>query len=648
MLSRYIILIFAVVLLSGAQAKASERTVDIIIHPPHMTLKEVSFSFRVTAVDEQGEIDKSAVGKVEIHGVRITEKYGTAKPTGSFELTEGELTVEGAVFDDYGENEIKVVYGSLTKTEILTTLPGILSLAPPLIAIGLAILFKEVLLSLFAGVWIGAMILSGFNPVSGFFIAVNGYVVQAISDRDHAAVVLFSMGLGGMVGILARNGGMQGVVDKISRYAKSARSGQMATMSMGLLIFFDDYANTLLVGNTMRPFTDKLRISREKLSFIVDATAAPIASIALVSTWIGFQNGLILEGFKNIGLERDPYVAFIGSIPYSFYAFIVLGLIVITALRSRDFGPMLRAEIRARTTGKVLRDGAIPLIGADLSELALPENIKKRWQNAMIPIGFVIFATIFGLYFHGRAAAGIRAEELAIHEIIGHADSFTVLMWAAFGGALLAGTLTLSQKLLTLQEVVDSYVNGIKSMILAMVILVLAWSLGSITADLSTADYVLHLTRGLFSPHLIPAMTFIVAALIGFSTGTSWGTMAILTPIVIPMAHFLPLEAGLEGGVLSSILLGTIAAVLSGACFGDHCSPISDTTIMSSMASGSDHIDHVKTQMPYALLAAGVAIVVGYIPAGFNFNPVISIVMGIGLIYLIHRFIAKPVPESGS
>ena len=648
MRSRYIILIFAVVLLSGAQTKASERTVDIIIHPPHITLKEVSFSFRVTAIDEHGEIDKFAVGKVEIHGVRITEKYGTAKTAGPFELTEGELTVEGAVFDDYGENEIKVVYGSLTKTEYLTTLPGILSLAPPLIAIGLAILFKEVLLSLFAGVWIGAMILSGFNPVSGFFIAVNDYIVQAISDRDHAAVVLFSMGLGGMVGILARNGGMQGVVDKISRYAKSARSGQMATLGMGLLIFFDDYANTLLVGNTMRPFTDKLRISREKLSFIVDATAAPIASIALVSTWIGFQNGLILEGFKNIGLDRDPYVAFIGSIPYSFYAFIVLGLIVITALRARDFGPMLTAEIRARTTGKVLRDGAIPLIGADLSELALPENIKKRWQNAMIPIGFVIFATIFGLYFHGRAAAGIRAEELAIHEIIGYADSFTVLMWAAFGGALLAGTLTLSQKLLTLQEVVDSYLNGIKSMVLAMVILVLAWSLGSITADLSTANYVLHLTRGLFSPHLIPAMTFIVAALIGFSTGTSWGTMAILTPIVIPMAHFLPLEAGLEGGVLSSILLGTIAAVLSGACFGDHCSPISDTTIMSSMASGSDHIDHVKTQMPYALLAAGVAIVVGYIPAGFNFNPVISIVMGIGLIYLIHRFIAKPVPESRS
>ena len=412
---------------------------------------------------------------------------------------------------------------------------------------------------------------------------------------------------------------------------------------MGLLIFFDDYANTLLVGNTMRPFTDKLKISREKLSFLVDATAAPIASIAFVSTWIGFQNGLIQQGFDSINLDMDPYVAFISSIPYSFYAFIMLGLIVITATRARDFGPMLTAERRAQETGKVIRDGAKPLAGADLSELDLPENLEKRWYNAMIPIGFVIVTTIVGLYFNGRAALGASAETMAFHEIIGSANSFTVLMWAAFGGSILAGIMSLSQKLMNLQETVDAYLNGIKSMVYAMVILVLAWSLGSIAADLSTADYVLYITRGLFSPNLLPAMTFIVAALIGFSTGTSWGTMAILTPIVIPMAYHLPIEAGIEASLQSTILLGTIAAVLSGACFGDHCSPISDTTILSSMASGAEHIDHVKTQLPYAFLAAGVAVVFGYIPAGYGMNPFLSIVLGIGALYLIHRKISKPV-----
>ena len=321
----------------------------------------------------------------------------------------------------------------------------------------------------------------------------------------------------------------------------------------------------------------------------------------------------------------------------------MLGLIVITATRARDFGPMLTAERRAQQTGKVIRDGAKPLAGADLSELELPENLDKRWYNAMIPIGFVIVTTIVGLYFNGRAALGASAETMAFHEIIGSANSFTVLMWAAFGGSILAGIMSLSQKLMNLQETVDAYLNGIKSMVYAMVILVLAWSLGAIAADLSTADYVLHITRGLFSPNLLPAMTFIVAALIGFSTGTSWGTMAILTPIVIPMAYHLPIEAGIDASLQSTILLGTIAAVLSGACFGDHCSPISDTTILSSMASGADHIDHVKTQLPYALLAAGVAVVFGYIPAGYGMNPYLSIVLGIGALYLIHRKISKPV-----
>ena len=206
--------------------------------------------------------------------------------------------------------------------------------------------------------------------------------------------------------------------------------------------------------------------------------------------------------------------------------------------------------------------------------------------------------------------------------------------------------MSLGQRILTLQETVDAYLNGLKSMVLAMVILVLAWSLGAIAADLSTADYVLYLTRGLFSPHFLPAMTFIVAALIAFSTGTSWGTMAILIPIVIPMAYHLPIEAGYDAALLESIFLGTIAAVLSGACFGDHCSPISDTTIMSSMASGADHIDHVKTQMPYAVLVAAVAVVAGYIPAGFNVNPLFSIVAGVGAIYAFHRYMAKPVSLS--
>ena len=646
MFLRNITFLYALLLVWNGSAEGTELTGTISIESRKITLNGVPFSVTINILDSNGEIDNSASGEIELYGFKMIGSDGMPKLPDDLEIENGTLTIDKVIFESNGQNEIAVVYGSLRESKNIQTIPGILSLAPPLIAIGLAVLFKEVLLSLFAGIWIGAVFLTGYNPIGGFLVAIDKYVVPSLADKDHAAVILFSMGLGGMVGLIARNGGMHGVVEKISKYAKSARSGQIATLSMGLLIFFDDYANTLLVGNTMRPFTDKLKISREKLAFLVDATAAPIASIAFVSTWIGFQNGLIQKGFESIGLDRDPYVMFIRSIPYSFYAFIMLGLIVITAVRARDFGPMLTAERRAQETGKVIRDGATPLAGADLSELDVPDSIEKRWYNAMIPIGFVIVTTIVGLYFNGKAAIGAAAENLAFHEIIGSANSFTVLMWAAFGGSILAAILSLSQKLTNLQETVDGYLNGVKSMVYAMVILILAWSLGSIAADLSTAEYVLHITRGLFSPNLLPAMTFIVAALMGFSTGTSWGTMAILTPIVIPMAYFLPLEAGIEASLQTSILLGTIAAVLSGACFGDHCSPISDTTILSSMASGSDHIDHVKTQLPYALLAAGVAIVFGYIPAGYGMNPFLSIVLGIGALYLIHRKIGKPVTVS--
>ena len=643
MFLRNITFLCALLIVWNGSVRGSEPTGTISIESRKIALNGVPFSVTITVLDADGGIDDSASGEIQLYGFKMIDSEGMLLSMNRLEIENGTLTIDRVIFESNGQNELSVVFNSLSGSKNVQTLPAILSLAPPLIAIGLAVLFKEVLLSLFAGIWIGAIFLAGYNPISGFLVAIDKYIVPSLANKDHAAVILFSMGLGGMVGLIARNGGMHGVVEKISKYAKSARSGQIATLSMGLLIFFDDYANTLLVGNTMRPFTDKLKISREKLAFLVDATAAPIASIAFVSTWIGFQNGLIQKGFDSIGLDRDPYITFISSIPYSFYAFIMLGLIVITAVRARDFGPMLTAERRAQETGKVLREGANPLAGADLSELDVPDSIEKRWYNAMIPIGFVIVTTIVGLYFNGKAALGATAESMKFHEIIGSANSFTVLMWAAFGGSILAAILSLSQKLTTLQETVDGYLNGIKSMVYAMVILILAWSLGSIAADLSTAEYVLHITRGLFSPNLLPAMTFIVAALIGFSTGTSWGTMAILTPIVIPMAYHLPIEAGIDVSLQSSIFLGTIAAVLSGACFGDHCSPISDTTILSSMASGADHIDHVKTQLPYALLAAGVAIVFGYIPAGYGMNPFLSIVLGIGALYLIHRKISKPV-----
>ena len=402
-----------------------------------------------------------------------------------------------------------------------------------------------------------------------------------------------------------------------------------------MIIFFDDYANTLIVGNTMRPYSDKLRISREKLSYIVDSTSAPIASIAIISTWIGFEMGLISDAFAKLGIERNIYITFLQSIPYRSYCILALVVVPMIAWLKRDFGPMYKAEIRARTTGKLSRDGAKPLV--DDIQTGSEIEMSSHW-NALIPIGFVILVTAFGLYYHGYRTTG----PAPIYKIIAEADSFAVLMWAAFTGAILSVILSTFNSKLSFGKTMDAFVDGVKSMMMAMIILILAWSLGKVCEDLGTAGYVAGITEGILAPWLLPALTFVISAFISFATGTSWGTMAILVPIIIPVA------AGIIGPELDAnwnIMLATIGSVLAGSIFGDHCSPISDTTIMSSMTTGADHIDHVRTQMPYALVIAGVSILFGDILSGLGVNPFISLAIGVGVLYVIFRFAGKKVVD---
>ena len=510
---------------------------------------------------------------------------------------------------------------------------GFYSLLPPLIAIALALIIRQVLPALLVGVFLGSTIYLGWNPLGGAMKMLDGYFVDALADKSHASIIMFSMMLGGMVGVISRCGGSAGIIEKISKYAKTPRSGAIATWFMGIIIFFDDYANTLIVGNTMRPYSDKLRISREKLSYIVDSTSAPIASIAIISTWIGFEMGLIADAFAKLGIDRNIYITFIQSIHYRSYPILALMVVPMIAWMKRDFGPMLKAEIRARTEGKVLRDGAKPLMDDIQTDSEI--ETSSHW-NALIPITAVILVTAFGLYWNGYQKTG----SAPIYKIIAEANSFSVLMWAAFAGALLSVILSTFNSKLTFGKTMDAFLDGVKSMMMAMVILILAWSLGKTCEDLGTASYVAGITEGILAPWLLPALTFILSAFISFATGTSWGTMAILTPIIIPVAYGI---IGPEIDANWNLMLATIGSVLAGSIFGDHCSPISDTTIMSSMTSGADHIDHVRTQMPYALVIAGVSILFGDIPSGLGLNPFISLVVGMGILYLIFRFVGKPV-----
>ncbi|UCE19148.1 MAG: Na+/H+ antiporter NhaC family protein [Gemmatimonadota bacterium] len=610
------------------------------IEIPRCVLSSVPCDISVSALDEKGNVLHSYTGRPQASGI-LTERDGRWIPLDRIgPFRRGQLLLPGVRLSS---STITVIDGKVVEKQRVRIIPGILSLLPPLLAIALALLFRQVLLSLFCGIWLGATFLFGYNPFLGFVRVLDHYLVNALADRSHAAIILFSLTLGGMVGIIARSGGAQGIVTAITRGTGSPRRAQIATWAMGIFIFIDDYANSLLVGNTMRPFTDTLRISREKLAYLVDATAAPVSSIAIISTWIGFELGLVGDAFTTLGLDRNVYMTFLQTIPYRFYSLFTLFFVFLIAITLRDYGTMREAEVRARRTGKVLRDGAEPLTDKELTEAVAPEGTPLRWYNGLIPILTVIVVTLVGLWSSGRSALGSEAANAPLYTIFSSADSFSVLMWASFIGAGVAALLTLSQRILSLKETMEAWVSGAKSMFFAMLILVSAWSIGSICKDLSTADYVVHVSKGVLTPHLIPLAAFLISAFIGFSTGTSWGTMAILMPIVIPLAYKIPLQAGLVEGTAGHILLGAIAGVLAGATFGDHCSPISDTTILSSMASACDHIDHVRTQMPYALTTGAAACLLGYLPAGFGFSPYVCLGMGSILLFFFLRMFGKKV-----
>ncbi len=530
----------------------------------------------------------------------------------------------------------------------IRVLPAWFSILPPLLAILLALITRQVIIALFFGIWLGVTFLYDMNPILGFLHTLDEYIVQAVAKPDRISILIFSLVLGGMVGVITRSGGTRGIVEKLATYANNPRHGQLATWAMGVLIFFDDYANTLIVGNTMRPLTDRLRISREKLSYLVDSTAAPVANIAIISTWIGYEISLINQSFQSLGITDNAYITFIKTIPYNFYPLYALIFGFFVAWLLRDFGSMYRAEVRARTSGAVLREGAFPLADLTSTDVEEEKGIPLRWYNAFIPIGVVILTVAVGLVYTGyqsfptgnlafREAGFIRKISL----IVGNADSFAVLMWASFLGSITAILLAIGQRLLNLHQAMEAWVKGIRSMVMAAIILTSAWAIGQICQDLFTADYVIHLTQHFLTPHWLPLTTFLTAAVISFATGTSWGTMAILMPIAIPLAYKFPAAHGLAQAHITNLILSTTAAVLAGATFGDHCSPISDTTIMSSMASGADHIDHVRTQLPYALTVALVASLFGYIPVGFGLSDWWVLILGTLILFLIVRFLGK-------
>ena len=524
---------------------------------------------------------------------------------------------------------------------------GIWTLIPPLVAISLAFITKNVIVSLVIGIMSGGFILniSGNNPFMALFYSFLDLIqraVNSLADPWNAGIILQVLAIGGVINLVGKMGGAKAIAEALSKRAKSAKSAQIITWVAGLLVFFDDYANSLIIGPMMRPVTDKMKISRERLAFIIDATAAPVAGIAIISTWIGLEVGLIGSAFDSIGVETNAFGVFLNTIPFRFYNILILGFIVITALLLKDFGPMRKAEIECRRGGLNLSSNED--INKELSkhdELEPLPGVKLSVWNAIIPIGALILGALFAFYYSGYTtimggedSAVIQlmqnspASFDAIKEAFSNADASVALFQSAFFAGLVAIIMGVAKKIFTLSEALDIWVDGMKTLIITGVILICAWSLSSVIKELGTAKYLIQLLSGSLPPFILPSLIFVLGAIISFATGTSYGTMGILMPLAIPLAYSINPD-------MSYVIVAT-SAVLTGAIFGDHCSPISDTTILSSMGAGCNHIDHVRTQMPYAIFVAVITILFGYIPAGFGLPvyvvlPIAFVAMFIGI-----------------
>jgi Na+/H+ antiporter NhaC len=610
--------------------------------PPVVVLRNVPFDLTLNGVERGGT------------EVRVTNAEGrTLARTEA--VAAGDITLKGLEVASGDDMPLTIEAGSTRITLDATVTSGWFSILPPALAILVALLLREVVIALFAGVWLGALAVAGFNPLAGTGRVIDTFMVPSIADESHASIMVFSLLLGGMVGIIARNGGTLGIVEAVAPLARSRRRGKLATWLAGMAIFFDDYANTLIVGNTMRPITDRLKISREKLAYLVDSTAAPVAALVPISTWVGYEISLIADGMAVAAGEAgaqgaaltslSPFGVFLQTIPFLFYPLLALVLVFLTSWTDRDFGPMAKAEERAARGGGLFREGASLAADTSSSLMQPKADIPHRWWNGALPVASVVLVVLLGLYRTGRAGVG---PDAGLMEVFGAADPFATLLWGSLAGVIVAVVLSWSQKILTMEESIEATVSGMRSMMLAMIILVLAWSLGDVTTQIGTADFLAQLLSDRVALPVLPLIVFVTSAAMAFATGTSWGTMAIVIPLVIPLTAALGGPAVYPGAPDDGILLSSIASVLAGAIFGDHCSPISDTTVLSSTASACDHVDHVRTQMPYALLVAAVAGAAS-VASGYGLSPWLALLFGVVAVAGLLRWLAPtPLAEDGA
>ncbi len=466
---------------------------------------------------------------------------------------------------------------------------GFLALIPPLVAIVLCFLTKQVLASLFAGLFMGCLIVSGWNPILGLMKTLEEIVFNM---GDNVTLLVFTLFMGVGIAFIWRLGGSLALAASAKRKFKKRRSILLGAWGLGMLTSVNDCLVAAVDGNVFRDICKDYRVSSEKFSYVLDSTAAPAAAIFL-SDWIAYQIGMIGKGFEIAGItDTQPVAAYIRSIPFNMYSILTLIFVGVLMYSGKDYGPMLKAEVRCMETGKFTRDGANPMLDVG-NELGEPKKNNPMIKSFVLPI-LLAFSTIVG----GILWTGREFMSEGIMTVLENSEPQSALLWGAFVMAATGAIIATVTKIMSFEETMKTVVDGFKLMTLTGAILVMAWSLGSITKQMELAQFVVSAVGDNIHAGFLPFIVFLLSIVIAFATGTSWGTMAIMTPLAIPLAY------GITGDLTFAIGMG--GAVLSGAIFGDHSSPVSDTTVMASIFSGADHIDHVGTQLPYAVTVGSV------------------------------------------
>jgi Na+/H+ antiporter NhaC len=503
------------------------------------------------------------------------------------------------------------------------------------LAISLAFLTRNVLLSLGIAILVGGLLSEVSQAplsIAAWFqgLTTAGSLVGAtVRSKSNLQTLAFIPPIFIMIEVTIASGGFRGIILWLLRWVKGRKSAQVATGLMGILCFIDDYASAIIVGSMMQPITDRFRVSREKLAFIVDATSAPVAGLAVISTWIAYEVGLLGQIAAELHIERSGYSLFFDALSFRFYCLLMIAFIFLHAILGRDFGPMKTAEDRARTNRPGERGAADAAGDASGASCGVVTPESGRAVNALVPLGGLIVFHIAGLWVDGGGPAKLNGAGSLLslnywRDVISAArHTHLILDCAALFGLALALFFSQLHGSLSMPVIGSCFRRGAKRAMIPFVILILAWSLKNCCDELKTGQFLTAILADKVSAYWFPPIVFLVACVTSFATGTSYGTMAILIPTAIPVAF------ALDGNSYGLTTMISVGAVLDGAIFGDHCSPISDTTIMSSVSSSCDLMQHVRTQLPYSLLVAAIALLCAYLPSALGLPAGLSLILGV-------------------